>query len=126
MFSNLQGHTFLETNEGEVKRSFLRLLGKFRLHNAPPANIARLDYLQQAFLKRPLKGQGDTTQCSVLRLLMLLQKSPTEEGAPMMSEGVPQARHYETKEEWHKRTWEGKVKELSAAYTMEDVEVERL
>ena len=44
----------------------------------------------------------------------------------MMTEGVPQARHYETREEWHKRTWEGKVQELRGAFTMEDVEVERL
>jgi hypothetical protein len=60
-------------------------------------------------------------------MLLLLQNSPLEEGAPMMADlDVIQARKYETREEWQKRTWQNKEEELKQAYTMEDEAIERL
>lgn len=89
ILSNIHAHTFLETNENEVRRTYSRLLEKMQLHNISLQRIDRLKYLRDEFLKRPLRtytksgyqkqtysGLSDTHH-SVLRLLLLLGESPT-------------------------------------------------
>lgn len=88
--SNFHGHTYPDTNENEVRRSFKRLIEKFRLKNTPLTQTDRLEYLYDEFMKRSLKfadkkvkkvtsyaGISDTHH-SVVRLLMLLQQAPDQ------------------------------------------------
>lgn len=94
--SNFHGHTYPDTNENEVRRSFKRLLEKFRLRNMALAQTDRLEYLHDEFMKRSLKSSDakkattitgnkktttfagiSDTHHSVVRLLMLLQQAPS-------------------------------------------------
>lgn len=90
--SNFHGHTYPDTNENEVRRSFKRLLEKFRLRNMALTQTDRLEYLYDEFMKRSLKSSSDNTKKapkttyagisdthhSVVRLLMLLQQAPDQ------------------------------------------------
>ncbi len=51
--SNLQGHTFPDTNDNEIKRTYAALMDKFHIHNQKE-KVDRLDYLKEEFLKRKL------------------------------------------------------------------------
>ena len=76
---NLEGHTFPDTNEKEVRRSIDNLKEKFEIHNQS-GKSQRLDYLVTEFLKRPLNSIGggfDDVHFSVIRALLLLQNNPT-------------------------------------------------
>lgn len=78
--SNLEAHTFPDTNDNDMKRQFKNLQDKFIIHNQSD-KVDRLNYLHDAFMKRKLKNTGGgfgDVHYSVLRLLLLLQKSPTD------------------------------------------------
>eukprot|EP00347_Sterkiella_histriomuscorum_P006822 403351300 len=79
IMSNIYAHTFPDTNDTEIKRSLKNLNVKFEIQNQSD-KVERLNYLMEQFMKRKLKNTGGgygQVHYSVIRLLLLLQKSPT-------------------------------------------------
>ena len=80
VISNIEGHTFPDTNESELRRSITNLKQKLELHNLGH-QAERIDYLVSELLKRKFKdthqaARGETPY-SLIRMLLLLQNRPT-------------------------------------------------
>ena len=132
--SNIQGHTFPDTNDNDIKRSMQALLTKLTIHNNQD-KVDRLTYLFEAFLKRPLRnvsgvwGYGKI-HYSVLRLLLLVQRSPTDTESFNDDEEAAQGiakekRVYKTREELRKEE-DQRVNELLKIRTEEDEVIDRI
>ena len=74
---SLANHTFLDTDENKLRRSFAGTLDKFSVHNQSQI-ASRLSYLEQMFRRMPLKQEGiSNSHDSMLHLLLLLADQPT-------------------------------------------------
>ncbi|CDW85435.1 gamma-tubulin complex component 5 [Stylonychia lemnae] len=118
ILSNIQGHTFPETNDNEIKRNIKKLMEKFIIHNQND-KAERLSYLIDQFAKRKLKNNGGgygEIHYSVVRMLLLLQQSPTD------LESIEEFKNnkiYRTKEEMQ-IIEDKKIEELLKIKTEED------
>ena len=76
IWSNLQAHSFPDTNENEVQRALGRVQEKFYIHNQGEKG-RRIDYLLKKFKQMNLKKEGlSEVHSCVVQFLLLMSYDP--------------------------------------------------